>query len=167
MRRRTRLRGTVNWINLSTPAGLALGRLGADTLDRGPDDLWIAHGYRLPLPVAPAFTLGSVVLMRAARAADGDPLGGVSPELLAHEARHATQYALCGGLLMPLAYFAASGWSWLRTGDWASRNWFERDAGLVAGGYPERSVRPLAEAGAHLRGNARAALRRTGMPAGA
>ena len=35
------------------------------------------------------------------------------------------------------------GWSWLRTGDRASRNFFERQAGLADGGYrdlPTRSV---------------------------
>ena len=35
------------------------------------------------------------------------------------------------------------GWSWLRTGDRAARNFFERQAGLADGGYrdlPTRSV---------------------------
>jgi hypothetical protein len=63
--------------------------------------------------------------------------------LLDHEERHVTQYAWCGGVLMPIGYVAAAGWSWLRTGDVASRNVFERRAGLVDGGYRERPLRPL------------------------
>jgi hypothetical protein len=160
MRRSRRLRGVANWLNLSTPAGLVLARWAADAAARGPDDLWIAHGYRPAVPPAPAFTLGSVILLRAGTARAADPMAGMPPRLLAHEDRHATQYALCGGVLMPLAYVAASGWSWLRTGDRASRNPFERDAGLVTGGYRERPVRPVADAGAHLCRNTRAALRR-------
>jgi hypothetical protein len=42
---------------------------------------------------------------------------------------------------MPVLYLAAAGWSWLRTGDFASRNVFERRAGLADGGYRERPVR--------------------------
>ena len=61
--------------------------------------------------------------------------------LLDHEARHALQYAWClGPMLLPL-YAAASGWSWVRTGDWWSRNVFERRAGLAAGGYTDRGTR--------------------------
>jgi hypothetical protein len=44
---------------------------------------------------------------------------------------------------MPVAYVAAASWSWLRTGDFASRNAFERRAGLADGGYRERPVRPV------------------------
>lgn len=147
MQTRHRVRGVVNLLNLSTPAGVVLSRLGAGSLRRGPDDLWIADAYRLPLPTAPAFTMGSVVLFR--RELPGwpeDPVAAIRPALLAHEARHATQYAYCGGLLMVPAYLACAGWSWLRTGDPGSRNVFERRAGLVDGGYRERPVRPLKEA---------------------
>jgi hypothetical protein len=61
--------------------------------------------------------------------------------LLDHEERHVTQYAWCGGPVMPVLYLGAAGWSWLRTGDFASRNIFERRAGLADGGYRERPVR--------------------------
>ena len=57
-----------------------------------------------------------------------------------------------------LAYAAAAGWSWLRTGDFASRNCFERAAGLADGGYRERPVRPIAE-------GIRAAIRLVADPA--
>src|SRR4029453_4906124 len=57
-------------------------------------------------------------------------------ELFGHEARHATQYAVLGPLFFP-AYWMACGWSWWRTGEYGARNFFERRAGLAAGGYQE------------------------------
>ena len=60
--------------------------------------------------------------------------------LLRHEARHATQYAWCGGLLMLPLYFAAAGVSWLLSGDFGAWNVFERGAGLADGGYAARSA---------------------------
>jgi hypothetical protein len=65
------------------------------------------------------------------------------PRLLVHEARHSTQYAYCLGVVMVALYLLAAAWSWLRTGDPASRNIFERLAGLADGGYTEHPVRPL------------------------
>ncbi|HEY6276458.1 MAG TPA: hypothetical protein VIX86_08995, partial [Streptosporangiaceae bacterium] len=62
--------------------------------------------------------------------------------LLTHEARHATQFACCGGVVMLPLYFLAAGLSWLLTGDFGSRNIFERRAGLAEGGYAERPLRP-------------------------
>ena len=59
------------------------------------------------------------------------------PRLLVHEERHSTQYAYCLGVAMVLLYVLASAWSLLRTGDPASRNIFERLAGLADGGYTE------------------------------
>jgi hypothetical protein len=35
------------------------------------------------------------------------------------------------------------GWSWIRTGDRAARNVFERAAGLSDGGYLDVPLRPL------------------------
>ena len=65
------------------------------------------------------------------------------PGTMAHEAAHAWQYfAFLGLPFLPL-YALASAWSWLRTGDPASRNPFERGAGLVRGGYSERPVTNL------------------------
>ncbi|MGB7981718.1 MAG: hypothetical protein WCF36_13125 [Candidatus Nanopelagicales bacterium] len=149
---RHRVRTTANWVNLSTPAGLVLARTAADGARRTRSGVWLAHGYRLPVPAARAFTLGSVVLLRAGHPGAGvDPVGSVPRALLDHEERHVTQYALFGGVLMPVLYLGAAGWSWLRTGDFASRNPFERRAGLHSGGYREAPVRSAAEAGTALR----------------
>lgn len=142
MRRWSRVRSVVNWLNLTTPAGLLATGLADGPARRSRDGLWISHGYRPAFPAARAFTLGSVILLRDPLPGPGlDPVGGVPRRLLAHEERHATQYALCGGLLMPLGYAVAAGWSWLATGDPASRNPFERGAGLADGGYQEQPLR--------------------------
>lgn len=132
---RHRVRALANWANLSTPAGLLLARATAGPARRAGRGVWLVHGYRPALPRARAFTVGSVVLVRAPLPPGRDPVGTVPPRLLAHEERHTTQYALCGGVLMPLAYAAAAGWSWLRTGDPAQANPFEHWAGLADGGY--------------------------------
>jgi glutathione S-transferase len=134
-----RARLAVNLANGSTAAGVLVAAAGRARLRRGRDGLLIGDRYRLPLPDAPAFTLGNVILTRmdaAGLAAAGEG------RLLVHEARHATQYACCGGLLMLPAYFAAAGWSWALTGDFGARNVFERRAGLADGGYSERPARP-------------------------
>ena len=60
----------------------------------------------------------------------------------AHEARHATQYACCGGLVMLPLYCRRGGRSWVLTGDFGARNVFERRAGLADGGYTDRPLRP-------------------------
>jgi hypothetical protein len=54
----------------------------------------------------------------------------------------ATQFACCAGLLMLPLYFLAAAWSWLLTGDFGTRNVFERRAGLAGGGYADRPLRP-------------------------
>ena len=43
--------------------------------------------------------------------------------------------------MLPL-YFIAAGLSWALTGDFGSRNVFERRAGLADGGYHDRPLRP-------------------------
>jgi len=132
------VRAVVNAINLSTLLGLILGRVGQARLAWGPEGLVLGYGYRVPLPRVPAFTVGNVVLFR------GTPeILQRRPRLLAHESRHATQYAYCLGPVMLILYGIAAGWSWLRTGDPASRNIFERRAGLLDGGYRERPLRPV------------------------
>ena len=147
MRPRYRVRLAVNLLNGSTLAGLAAAKAGGARLARFPDGLIVAASYRLPVPSAPAFTLGNVIIVNRRRPV---PL---SPQVLAHEARHATQYAWCGGLLMLPLYFAAAGASWVLCGDFAGWNAFERQAGLADGGYANRPVRPaLAKA---VRGIAR------------
>jgi hypothetical protein len=129
---RWRLRQVVNVVNLSTPLGLLLALAGRGTLGRGPDGLLLAHAVRLPAR-APAFTVGNVGLLRLDAAALAR-----RPRLLAHEARHATQYACCVGPLMLPLYGLAAAWSWLRCRDPSSYNVFEVRAGLEDGGYANR-----------------------------
>jgi hypothetical protein len=155
MRVAHRVRRVANVLNLSTPAGMVLAAVGGAPARRARDGLIVARGYRLPVPPAPAFTVGNVVLVRRAVQPGQDPIGTIPVALLQHEARHATQYAVAGGVLMPLLYVGAAGWSWLRTGDFFSRNVFERGAGLASGGYREHPVRPPAETLAALRAMAR------------
>jgi hypothetical protein len=125
-----RLRRLLNLANGTTPLGVAVAVAAGATLTPGPEGTLLAHGYRWPLPRAAAFTVGDVVLTR-------HPAGYLAarPALLDHELRHTVQYAACAGLPMLLAYAVAAGWSWLRAGDPASANPFERHAGLAAGGY--------------------------------
>ena len=91
--------------------------------------------------------------------ARGDRAALASMEaLLAHEARHATQYAWCGGVVMLPLYFLAAGVSWGLTGDFGARNVFERQAGLADGGYTDKPLRPCwpgSPGPAASRGNAR------------
>jgi hypothetical protein len=124
----------VNLVNGSTLAGLAVARLGGAGIARCPDGLLAGLGYELPVPTAPAFTLGNVIISRR-------PWINADSDLFRHEARHATQYAWCGGLLMLPLYFAAAGGSWLLSGDVGAWNPFERLAGLADGGYRDRPLR--------------------------
>jgi ribosomal protein S18 acetylase RimI-like enzyme len=126
------LRAAVNWVNLSTPLGLLVARAGGAAVRPGTDGIRVAVGYRPPFPVATAFTVGNVVLTRRP-----EPPSGT---LLAHETRHASQYALLGPLFLP-AYGLCAAWSWALTGDWGARNLFERLAGLADGGYTRRPLR--------------------------
>lgn len=124
------VRALANVLNLSTFLGLATALIGGAHLRRGPRGLILAEGYRFTFPVAGAFTLGDVILTTA----DFDRLCAARPALLEHERRHACQYAVLGPWFLP-AYVAAAAWSWCRVGDPATRNFFERHAGLVSGGY--------------------------------
>jgi len=135
MRPGLRLRRAVNLANGSTLAGLGAAVVGGARLARSVDGLVIATGYRLPVPPAPAFCLGNVILTRDA---DIDP----SAPLFRHEARHATQYAWSGGVAMVPLYLIAAGVSWALTGDFGARNIFERLAGLADGGYTDKPLRP-------------------------
>jgi hypothetical protein len=125
-----------NRVNLSTPLGLAVARLGRAEVRPGPRGLLLAEGYRLPFPVAGAFTVGDV-LVTAGR------WERHRPGLLEHEERHSWQWFWWGGLPFLPAYGACLVWSVLRTGDRAAANAFERRAGLALGGYREVAVRPL------------------------
>jgi hypothetical protein len=137
MRAAHRVRQVANVVNGSTLAGVLVAAAGRARLARGCDGLLIGDRYRLPLPPAPAFCLGNVILTRADRDAFVQ-----AETLLAHEARHATQFACCAGLVMLPLYFAAAAVSWVLTGDFGSRNVFERRAGLADGGYADRPLRP-------------------------
>ena len=129
------MRQAVNLVNGSTLAGLGVAALGGAALARTVDGLFLGTGYRLPVPPAPAFCLGNVIVTRR----DGIDPGS---SLFAHEARHATQFACCGGVVMIPLYLAAAGVSWALTGDLGARNVFERRAGLADGGYTDKPMRP-------------------------
>jgi hypothetical protein len=128
-----------NAVNLSTPCGLLVATLGRATVRRGPRGLLLGEGYRLPFPIAGAFTVGDVIIT----AGDFESLLRRHPRLLAHEERHSWQYVCCLGLPFLVAYPIALAWSMLRTGDQASANLFEVHAGLESGGYHRRPVRPV------------------------
>jgi hypothetical protein len=148
MRRGLRIRQVVNLVNGSTLAGLGVAAIGGADVARSPDGLFTGTGYRLPVPPAPAFCLGNVIVTRGE---------GIDPgsRLFRHEARHATQFACCGGVMIPL-YLAAAGVSWALTGDFGARNVFERRAGLAGGGYTDKPLRPalrrVAGRGSHAGG---------------
>ena len=133
LRARDLVRRVANVLNLSTPLGLLLARLGHARLRRGPHGTIVAAGYRsrFPAPRAPALTIGDVILLRL-----DDARLAARPRLLGHEARHSTQWAwLLGIVAFPLAYGLATLWSLATVGDTALGNVFERRAGLEAGGY--------------------------------
>lgn len=130
-----RLRQILNMVNLSTPLGIGIAAATRSTVSRGPQGLLFASGYRPRLPAAAAYTIGNVVFFR-----QPSPQATASAALIGHEARHSTQYAMCLGLPFLPLYAAAAVWSLWRTGDPASRNAFERHAGLRNGGYAERPV---------------------------
>jgi hypothetical protein len=132
---RLRVRQAVNLVNGSTLAGLGVAALGGAKVSRSADGLLTGTGYRLPVPPAPAFCVGNVIVTR------GDVMVPGS-RLFRHEARHATQFAWCGGLVMIPLYLAAAGVSWALTGGFGARNVFERRAGLAEGGYADTPLRP-------------------------
>lgn len=130
------LRAVINWINLSTPLGLLVARVGGARMRRGERRTRIATGYRPAFPFAEAFTVGNVIISR------GDEAWlAARPALLRHEERHCTQYAWCLGVGMLPLYGLAMVISWLLAGDRSSYNPFERLADLAEGGYPKRAVR--------------------------
>jgi hypothetical protein len=121
-------RARLNALNGSTVLGLALAAAGRAGEGRaGPRGLRLRWPWRWPVPAGAAFTVGDVVVLRR-------PELAARPALLAHEERHARQWAVLGPAFLPL-YLVAVVWSWVRAGDWWSRNPFERRAGLADGGY--------------------------------
>ncbi len=135
MRPGLRVRQAINLANGSTLTGLGVAALGGARIARSADGLFTGTGYRLPVPPAPAFCLGNVIVTR------GDSIDPGS-SLFRHEARHATQFAWCGGVVMIPLYLAAAGVSWALSGDFGARNVFERRAGLADGGYTDKPLRP-------------------------
>lgn len=133
---RERLRQVANLLNQSTTLGLLIAYAGGARPSRGPRGTLLATGYRFGFPAASAFTVGDVIITMKSAAELAD-----RPRLVRHETRHCTQYACCLGPVMLPAYGLAAAWSWLRTGDPASRNVFERRAGLSDGGYVEHPLR--------------------------
>lgn len=130
------VRAVMNLLNLSSALGLVAARVGRARLRFGPKGLLLAEGYALTFPRAGAFTVGNVVLTST----DFRSLAELQPEVMDHENAHAWQYFWCGGLPFLPLYVLAATWSWLRTGDLASANFFERAAGLHRGGYHEAPV---------------------------
>ncbi|MFC7620187.1 hypothetical protein [Microlunatus sp. GCM10028923] len=131
MELRFHLRRVGNAINLATPFGLLVARIGGARWSGGPRGLLQAEGYRLGFPYAEAFTIGNVVIARES----WDEQLRRNPRLLEHEEAHTWQWFYCLGLPFLLAYSACLAWSMLRTGDRALGNFFERQAGLESGGY--------------------------------
>lgn len=141
-RPRDRVRQVVNCINLSTLVGLLVATIGRATFSRGPRHTILATDLKLPLR-AGALTIGDVVMTRKTRERMLERVG-----LLRHELRHTVQYAWCLGVVMLVLYALAAGWSWILTGDPASRNVFERFASLEDGNYQERPCVPASPVGA-------------------
>jgi len=125
-------------VNGTTLVGLGLAVLTGARIRRGPGGIVVAEGYRRKVPPATCFTVGSVIITR--RSADW-LLDERRAGLLAHESRHAGQYAVFGPLFWP-AYWACCGYSWTMTGTYGARNAFERHAGLEHGGYRAAPLRP-------------------------
>jgi hypothetical protein len=133
------LRFIGNIVNLTTLAGLLVGLIGRARLRRGPRGLILGEGYKLKFPVAGAFTIGNVITTSSTWEEKLEEL----PSLLQHEEGHTWQYLYCIGLPFYVGYGICMAWSVLRTGDRAAQNFFERQAGLAIGGYPELPTRPI------------------------
>jgi hypothetical protein len=112
----TRVRAVLNWVNLSTPLGLLVARLGGAT-------------------ITPA-ERGSVIVSKH----DVEHVAA-RPALLRHEDRHCTQYAVVLGVAMLPLYAVSAGVSWVVAGDLSSYNPFERLADLAEGSYPPPTTR--------------------------
>lgn len=132
-----RVKRVVNMINLTTPFGLGLAKVGLARLSRGPRGLTFATGYRITWPRFGAFTIGNVIITGHARSYLDD-----DPALLRHEEIHSWQYVLLGPLLSPL-YAVTTVVSYVRTGDRGAANFLEQQAGLSIGGYPDIAPMPF------------------------
>ena len=135
------VRSVANLVNLSTPFGLALAVAGRGKLRRC-GHLVVAEQVKLPLITASAMTVGCVVLVPNVTLAEAQRN---IPTLLAHEDEHAWQWAYCLGLPFLPLYGAAMLWSMVRSGDRATANHVEVQAGLLTGGYQPGEKRPVRE----------------------
>ncbi|AQP45293.1 hypothetical protein [Tessaracoccus flavus] len=135
------LRDIANVLNLSTPLGLVLGAVARGRFRRR-SSLVIVDRARLPLLRASAVTVGSVVIIPTRSLEEAEAR---VPTLMAHEDEHAWQWAYCLGLPFVPLYVASMAWSMVRSGDRATANHFEVQAGLAAGGYREGQKRPVRE----------------------
>jgi hypothetical protein len=126
-----------NLVNGSTLIGLALAGIGGAKLSWDESGLILAGEYRFHFPRAGAFTIGCVILSTARWA----ELQQRRPGLLRHEGRHSWQYFCLAGVPFFPLYSLAIAYSWLRSGDLAAHNVFERWAGLELGGYREVEAR--------------------------
>ena len=132
-------RALITAANGTTGAGLLVALAGGARIRRGRHGVLIAEDYRLKVPPATCFTVGSVIMTR--RSADW-LLADERSALFDHERQHAGQYAWLGPLFWP-GYWIACGYSYATTGSYGARNVFERRAGLRAGGYPvDQPLRP-------------------------
>lgn len=142
------IRNIANTVNLSTPLGLLMAKAGRGRLRRR-GHLIVAEQVRLPLITASAMTVGSVVLIPGRTMEEAEAR---IPTLIEHEDEHAWQWAYCFGLPFLPLYVASMGWSMIRSGDRATANYFERQAGLATGGYREGVKVPVREGIARLLG---------------
>lgn len=134
----TLARRVANLANLSTPLGVLLGCLGRGSWHRR-RGLLVVERVRLPWVNASAMTVGDVVLVMGSTVEEVERR---FPRLMEHEEEHSWQWAYCLGLPFIPLYAAASLWSLMRAGDRATRNVFERQAGLVSGGYVSGAAQP-------------------------
>ncbi|MDR0284957.1 MAG: hypothetical protein LBI33_08725 [Propionibacteriaceae bacterium] len=124
------VRRWANLLNGATPIGLAIARLGHATTRPGPDGLTLAEGYRFRFPAASAFTIGNVLITSRTF----PELTARLPRVIAHEARHSTQYVVLGWAFLPL-YVLYLPLSYALTRDRALGHPLEILAGLDDGGY--------------------------------
>jgi hypothetical protein len=136
---RWQVRQVANLVNGSTLLGCAVAIVGRARIAKGPRGLLVATGYRLPVPVAPAFTVGNLIASKHDQAWLDQ-----RPALMRHEERHTWQYVACLGLPMLPLYLLAAGWSYLRGGHRhrAPRLPQDRPPRLVPTTYAPRHWRP-------------------------
>lgn len=126
-----RARTVLTAINGTTLVGLAIAKLTGATIRRGRDGVLIAENYARSIPRNTCFTVGGVIITK--RTAEW-LLDDRRSALFEHESRHVGQYAVLGPLFWP-AYYLFCGYSYAMTGSYGCRNFFEKHAGLQAGGY--------------------------------